>query len=183
MTASDKKKTGILVVLLIVAGVVWGWTYWSGTEASTPEAAVKGAKGPKVPAVVQTAQIRLDLLENEAAESVGRKNLFQYRQAPAPPKPVETSRIFAPAPITTAPPANPVPYTPPAPQSKAFRYEGFSGGKSGGLLASISEGGTTYKVRVGDCVMGQYCVRRLTDTLIEIEDLQLKSTRTFTRNQ
>ena len=183
MTASDKKKTAILVVLLIVAGVTWGWMYRSGTTASTPEAQTKGAKGPKVPKAVQSAQIRLDLLESETAADVGRKNLFQYRQAPLPPKPVEAIRPYVPPPITT-PPVSSGPITPAQPPFKTFRYEGFSADKkTGTILASISEGGNTYEVREGDCVMGQYCVRRLTETLLEIEDLQLKSSRTFTRVQ
>lgn len=180
MTASDKKKTVILVVLLIVAGVTWGWIYRSGATASTPAAEAKEAKGKKLPKAVQSAQINLHLLENEPAEEVGRKNLFQYRQAPLPPKPPETSRPFVP-PQNSAPPVY-VPPTPATPQSKAFRYEGFSS-KGGRILASISEGGNTYQVTEGECVMGQYCVRRLTESLLEIEDLQLKSSRTFTRVQ
>lgn len=183
MTASDKKKSAILVVLLIVAGVTWGWIYRSGTTALTPGPAEKAVKGAKAPKPLQDAQIRLDLLQSEPADDVGRKNLFQYRQAPLPPRPPETSRPYVPPTITQTP-INQAPTPPAAPQSKSFRYEGFSMlSKKSGILATISEGGNTYSVREGDCVMGQYCVRRLTERDLEIEDLQLKSSRTFTRVQ
>jgi len=114
--------------------------------------------------------------------------------APAPPAtaapPTTTAApttTVAPT-TTTAPPppprmaAPPPPYIPPP--FKAFRYEGFSVNRgSGKLLGSISESGNTYKVSEGDCVMGQYCITRLTEKDIEIEDLQLKRKQTFTRAQ
>lgn len=182
MTASDKKKTGVLVVLLLVAGVTWGWMYRSGITPSTPGPAEKAEKGAKAPKALQDAQIRFDLLKTEPAEGVGRKNLFQYRQAPLPARAAEPVRSYAPPPITSTP-INQATTTPVTPQSKSFRYEGFSASKTAGILATISEGGNTYSVRQGDCVMGQYCVRRLTERDLEIEDLQLKSSRTFTRVQ
>jgi hypothetical protein len=58
--------------------------------------------------------------------------------------------------------------------------------KGGGkILGSLTDpqGGNTYEVKEGDCLMGQYCVTRLTENLIEIEDLQLKRRQSFTRTQ
>jgi phage protein U len=64
---------------------------------------------------------------------------------------------------------------------KPFRYEGFSVSKGGGkILGSITESGNTYEVKEGDCMMGQFCVTRLTESMVEIEDLQLKRKQTFT---
>jgi hypothetical protein len=181
MTASDKKKAKILVALVILAGVVWFWLYRPGSTSSTGAAAKAASKANDVK-VGQDAQIRTDLLGDNAAEDVGRKNLFQYRQKAPPPQTATVARGFTPP----TPPQNytPPPYTPPTPQSKVFRYEGFSGPtKNGKLLASLSEGGNTYYAREGECIMGQYCVRRLTETQVEIEDIVLNSRRTFQRVQ
>jgi hypothetical protein len=76
------------------------------------------------------------------------------------------------------------PPPPPPPPFKSFRYEGFSSVKDGGkLLASITESGNSYTVREGECLMGQYCISKLTEALVEIEDLQLKRKQTFMRAQ
>ena len=184
MTASDKKKTGILAVLLVIAGISWYSMYQpaAGPEPGTPPKAASKAPAQKIN---QDAQIWLDIVGKTSSGDVGRKNLFQYGQKPAP-KPVEPVRTTFVSPQTgpsvPTPPPNPVP--PPPPPFRAFRYEGFSVSKGGGrMLGSITEGGNTYEVRDGDCVMGQYCVTRLTEGLIELEDLQTKQRRSFTRTQ
>ena len=184
MTPSDKKKTGILAVLLVIAGISWYSMYQpaAGPEPGAPPKAASKAPAQKIN---QDAQIRLEIVGKTSSSDVGRKNLFQYGQKPAP-KPVEPPRGFTPAPtpivsvIQTSGPPSP----PPPPPFRAFRYEGFSVSKGGGrMLGSITEGGSTYEVREGECVMGQYCVTRLTEGLIELEDLQTKQRRSFTRIQ
>jgi hypothetical protein len=182
MTASDKKKTAVLVLLLAGAGLSWSYT---SRPAPAPAATVAG-KAPagktRPPNIVKDAAIHIDTLVDTSGIDVGKKNLFLYGQKPTPPKPAET--IF-----TTAPQANVIqasqqqqaPYVPPPPAWKAFRYEGFSVSKGGGkILGSITESGTTYEVKEGDCMMGMYCITRLTESLVEIEDLQLKRKQTFT---
>ena len=72
----------------------------------------------------------------------------------------------------------------PPPPFKSFKYEGLSVIKnSGRILGALSEGGNSYQVKEGDCLMGQYCITRLTERDVEIEDLLLKRRQTFTRVQ
>jgi|KBSMisStandDraft_5_1062788.scaffolds.fasta_scaffold02571_6 hypothetical protein len=186
MTASDKKKTAWLVLLLIGAGLSWLYVY-RPTAVSVSNVTQKAAAKTKPAKVGQEAQIRVDMVENTSAISVGQTNLFQYRQKTVASKPPEPPRALATSPIVTpisASAQQQQPFVPPPQPWKAFRYEGFSVSKGGGkILGSITEGGNTYEVKEGDCMMGQFCVTRLTETLVEIEDLQLKRKQTFTRIQ
>ena len=179
MTAADKKKVTLLVLLLMVAGYLW-YSMYFGEAVPTATAPAKASAKAVAAKAGQEAQIRTDILKPTSSD-VGQKNLFQYSQKAAP-KPVETRSITQ-YPMTTqvinSTPAPPPP--PPVPQMRPWRYEGFSGIKGGKILGSISEGGNTYEVKEGDCVMGQYCVIRLTEALIEIEDLQLKRRQSFPR--
>jgi hypothetical protein len=182
MTASDKKKTVVLVLLL--GGVVASWyNFYRPSTAVGVNATTKAAAKAKPPKVKQEAQIRTDMINKPTSVNVGKKNLFAYGQKPAPPKPAAgppaAQQVFTPAPVT-----NNTPATPTVQPFRNFRYEGFSQAmNSTRLLASISEGGNTYEVSEGACVMGQYCVTRVTESLVEIEDLILKRRQTFTRVQ
>ena len=185
MTASDKKKVMTLAGLLIVAALAWYYVY-SPSSGGPSTGSNKAPAKPSAAKTGQEAQIRVDILERTKSIDVGRKNLFQYGQKPAP-KPPEPPPGYGNRPpvVNSPPPQTPfVPPPPPQPQFRSFRYEGFSVSKGGGkILGSITEGGNTYEVKEGDCVMGQYCVTRLTESLIEIEDLQLKRRQSFTRTQ
>lgn len=180
MTASDKRKTQVLVLLLMTAAGTW---YFVARPPVVPAAKATTAKaqGKQASKGVPDAQIRLGLLEDAAATgNVGRKNIFQYRQKPAPPKPPEIYR--PPPPVVSQAPPLIVSQPNLPPPFKAFRYEGYSS-KGGRLIASLSEGSGTYQVTEGECLMGQYCIRKLTETSVEIEDLQLKRRQSFLRVQ
>lgn len=185
MTTSDKRKAGLLVFLVIIGAAVYVWMYRPNSVASNSATAAKDAAKATPLKPGQGAQIRIDMLKGIASDEVGRKNLFQYRQKalPKPPEPIRpTTYVPPPPPVNVGPPP-----PPPPPPFKAFRYEGFSvlkdPGKNAKLLGSITESGTTYTVREGECLMGQYCISKLTENLVEIEDLQLKRKQTFTRAQ
>jgi hypothetical protein len=182
MTASDKKKLTVLIGLVVLAGGVWFWLYRPVSSSSSGSAATKAASKAKDAKVAQEAQIRLDLLQDVGADDVGRKNLFQYRQKVLPQAQQQTrQQTVTQVPTPYVPPP---PVTNPTPQFKVFRYEGFSGPtKNGKLLASLTEGGNTYYAREGDCIMGQYCVRRVTESTVEIEDTVLNRRQTFQRVQ
>jgi hypothetical protein len=186
MTASDKKKTAVLVLLLVGAGLSWFYVY-RPTAGAASNVTVKTPAKTKLGKVPQEAQIRVDVVENTSAVSVGQTNLFQYRQKPVASKLPEPSRTVSPPFVTsTGQSPIPIPVVTPTPQTpwRAFKYEGFSVSKGGGkMLGSITEGGNTYEVKEGDCMMGQFCITRLTESLVEIEDLQLKRKQTFTRVQ
>jgi hypothetical protein len=184
MTAADKQKKQVLVFLglLVVAGLTWFFVYrTSGT--ATPSAAKAATVKPKKELPIQDAKIRIDLIEGLESADVGQKNIFQYRQKPVaapPPSPPQPPRPIIP---TGTPTITLSPQQPSTPPMKVFKYEGLSISppKSGRMIASITEGNNTYTVELGECVMGQYCVRRLTETEIEIEDTQLKQRRSFQR--
>ncbi len=184
MTASDRKKVQVLVVLLAIAGLTWFLVY--RTRAVTTSA---NATKPKAPAPaeqkIKETKINVGLIESaDAAADVGRKNIFQYRQ-PLPPAPAQTIR---PSPVAalpnTPPPPVYVPLAPQPPPFKAWKFDGYSVSgppQTGKIVASLSEGSNTYQVTLGECLLGQYCVRRITENSIEIEDLQTKRRNTFPR--
>lgn len=174
------KKEQVLVALLMVAVPTWFFVY-RDSAVKTPPA----KKPPKVtaPRPLPDATIRLGLLDHAAhLGAVGGSNIFTYR-----PKPVQNGPVVPfsiPIVQGAAGRAADVRSEPPAqPPSKVWKYEGFT--KSGDrLVASLSEGNVTYPVvGPGDCLMGQYCIRRLTENLVEIEDLQLRERRAFQRVQ
>lgn len=182
MTATDKKKTMLLGLLLVLAGVSWYFVFSPIMFPSTGSApANPGGPGRRQPIkVVPSAVINLSMLEKPSESAVGQKNLFVYPPK-APPKPP-----VAPAPpqVFVQPPVQPPapPPVPPTPPFRAFKYEGMSVGKeSGKVLAAISEGGNVYQLELGHCIQGTYCISRLSETEVEIEDLQLKRKQTFRR--
>lgn len=182
MTAADKKKAQVLVGLVVVAGLTWFLFYRTSAITTSPEATKKPGKaavvkGPKDP------RIHKEWVESaDAGEDVGRKNIFQYRQKPLPPAPPPVTRPNPVQQVQTAPPPPYVPPPAPAPVMKTWKYDGYSmlgSPKTGKAMASITDGTNSYQLGVGECLMGQYCIRQITEKEIEIEDVQLKQRRTF----
>jgi hypothetical protein len=173
------KKEHVLVGLLMVAGLSWFFVYRDATvRAPQP----KGRTKVTAPQSIPDARIRLGLLDHAAhLGAAGESNIFRYRE-----KPMQLSAVAQ----ASAPPVQNLTNRttdvaqPPTPSfGKAWKYEGFT--RSGdNLVASLTEGNTTYPVvTLGDCLMGQYCVRSLAENVIEIEDLQLQQRRSFPRVQ
>jgi hypothetical protein len=181
---TTREKTGLRVLIgVVVVGLAWYLLYQpgnvsSGDGARTPPPALAG--GVKA---AQQAQIRFELLEPVAAEEAGRKNLFQYRQRPLPSQPPPRPAITPPPPMTQTQ-ATIVQSNNFSPVFRTFRYEGFTlVPTTGKMLAALSESGSTYTVEEGECLLGQYCVRRITENQVEIEDVFQKRRQTFTRIQ
>jgi hypothetical protein len=182
MTASDKKKAQIFVALLVIAGLTWSLVYRTGGVTSPANVA---KKTPKTKAAKQLGDptIHRELIQAvDAGSGVGRKNIFQYRQKPLPLAPPAPPRPNPVPQVSSAPPPPFVPPPPPAPVMKTWKYDGFSimgSTKDGKAMASITDGNNSYQLGVGECLMGQYCVRKINEKEIEIEDVQLKLRRTF----
>jgi hypothetical protein len=185
MTTGDKKKTQLLVGLLVVAGLTWFLVYrtsgvTSSADVEKKQTKLKDAKEFKDPTIniglINSADPHLD---------VGQKNIFQYRQKPLPPTPVPIQPASRPNPVpsvTNLPPQVFTPAPPSPPPFRAFKYDGLSilgSSKTGKMMASLTEGTNSYQVTLGECLMGQYCVRQITENSIEIEDVQTKQRRTF----
>jgi hypothetical protein len=183
MTATDKKKAQYLVGLLVIAGLTWALVYRTGIVSSSADAKKPGAQKPSAAKPLKDPTIHTELIEAaDAGAEVGQKNIFQYRQKPLPPAPPAPRPNPVPA-VTSLQPQTPfTPPPPPAPVMKTFKYDGLSilgPPKTGKMMASLTDGTTSYQVTVGECLMGQYCVRSITERDIEIEDVQLKQRRTF----
>jgi hypothetical protein len=182
MTTSDKKKTQVLAGLLMIAGFTWFFIYRTpGPDNSQP----KNKSRSKIEKRIKDPRIQIGLIETASRDGGGQKNIFQYRQEPSRPK-AEMIRTNSESTVTSTtrvidPPPMP---SPREPASKTFKYEGFSikgAPADGRMVASLSDGGNSYTVTLGECLLGQYCVRQLTENMIEIEDLQLKQRQTFSR--
>jgi len=183
MTAGDKKKAQVLVALAVIAGLTWFLVYRTGGVASPTDPTKKTGKTTKAPKQLGDPTIHSELIQSvDIGADVGRKNIFQYRQKPLPQMPPAPPR---PAPIqsvSNVPQTPYVPPPPPAPVMKTWKYDGYSmlgSPKDGRAMASITDGTASYQLGVGECLMGQYCVRKINEKEIEIEDVQLKQRRTF----
>jgi hypothetical protein len=182
MTAADKKKAQFLVGLLVIAGLTWFLVYRTGAVTSSADATKKSGKLAAAKEF-KDPTINIDLIDSADAEAeVGGRNIFQYRQKPLPPAPVQPTTRPNPVPVVSTPPPVFTPSPPPPPPFKAFKYDGLSilgSPKTGKMMASLTEGTNSYQVTLGECLMGQYCVRQITETSIEIEDVLTKQRRTF----
>jgi hypothetical protein len=178
MTTSDKKKAQVLAGLLTIAGFTWFFVFG---ERSNQNTETKRKPGPGIARQIKDPTIQIGLIENLSLGGGGHKNIFQYRQEPlrqpASKGPTSTASREDKAPDV-------VDHRPLLVQrdtSKTFKYEGFSIRADGRMLASLNDGGNIYAVTLGECLVGQYCVRQLAENMIEIEDLELKQRRTFPR--
>jgi hypothetical protein len=179
MSKQDRQKLSIFLVLLGVLGltIVLGYRMNQPptTAAVQPPPAQKTSDKSPAP---NEAHIRLDLLANPEADGqhVGKRNLFQYWQAPPPPPPTSLPPRggpppgpMPPPPTTTVQNPNPAPITPPPPPIN-LKYQGFA--QNPGLIAFLADDTRHYNVTVGEVLMGRYRIINITDKTVEVEDLQ-----------
>lgn len=175
MTTTDKKKVALLGLLIALAVVSWFFVFRPiMMTASTTPAATEAKPGAKKATIKanQDGKLNLGGLDKPSTGDIGKRNLFQFPpKQPPRPNPLTTTAPPAFTPPTSVP--IPTPITPPTPPFKTFKYEGVSVNRgTGKILGALSEGGNTYQVKEGDCLLGQYCVVRLTETAVELEDVQ-----------
>jgi hypothetical protein len=186
MTKQDRQKVTFLVVLLAVLGL----TVFLGYRMIRPPTTTSVVQAPqqKVSTNVPSssgAQIRLDLVEKEAAgESIGKRNLFQYQQAPPPPPPpgprggrgLQGSGPGAFPPVQPPPTVNLPPGPPPPPPLPpiTLKYQGFAArsAPNGGFTAFLADESRHYNVTVGEVLMGKYRIASITDRSVDVEDLE-----------
>jgi hypothetical protein len=185
MTKQDRQKVAFLVVLLAVLGLTMFLGY---RMTRPPTTSVVQAPQQKVSTNLPTAsgaQIRLDLVEKEkAGENIGKRNLFQYQQAPPPPPPAGprggrgfrgSEELDAPPPVQ--PPVIVTPQGPPPPPPLppiTLKYQGFAArsAPNGGFTAFLSDDSRHYNVTVGEILMGKYRIASITDRSVDVEDLE-----------
>jgi hypothetical protein len=133
-------------------------------------------------------ELRLDLLAKvqaiEPAEA-GR-NLFQFGQPPAPPKPVQPipSNVQK-IPVNQGPPppssvTRNIPSGPPPPPPIDLKYYGYVVSKMDGhKQAFLLDGDNILMVSENQTVKQRYRIVKIALTTIEIEDMQAKNTQTL----
>jgi len=196
MTNPEQKKLRILVGLLIVLGITLFIGYRMNRTSNPAIVQAEDQKPVAAPPVQTDARIRLDLLNKEKSdEDLGKKNLFEYGSpAQLPPSAVSTggnpakpamppnamgnanvnpNTGLTPVPITrTPPPAPPIP----------LKYIGFAyvEPNSKRLIATlIDDTQHHFNAVEGDVFMGRYRVLHVTDTSVEVEDLQFNRRQTL----
>jgi hypothetical protein len=186
MTKQDRQKLSIFIVLLAVLGLTLALGYRMYPTASAGDVPLpESKKSAALPATSDGARIRLDLVEKpEGSQEAGRKNPFQYGQAPAPPPPPGTTARTVdsalPPGVQAAPVASApiIPPPPPPPPPIPLRFEGFavinSAAAGGQLRAFLSDQARHYNVEVGEVLMGRYRITRISDSSVEVEDLEYK---------
>lgn len=131
-------------------------------------------------------ELRLDLLAKvqgiEPAEA-GR-NLFQFGQPPAPPKPVQPVPSNVPKiPVNTPPPSAVTKLAPPGPPPAPpidLKYYGYVVSKADGdKKAFLLDGDNILMVSENQTVKQRYRIVKIALTTIEIEDMQAKNTQTL----
>ena len=185
MNKRDRQRLGILIVLLVVLGM----TVVLGYRMNRPQitAAVQTPQ-TRQPSPNQTtasdARIRLDLIETaEGSQDIGRNNVFQYRevrpsaQASRPGStPPEASPSPAPA-VVLQPPGRPA--GPPPPPPIPLKYQGFAVVNSSLTAFLADDSARHYNVTMGEVLMGKYRISQITDTIVEIEDLEANRRQTL----
>ena len=199
MTAKDRKQVKVFVVLIVILGVTAYLSLRTNlpSSASTSPAATPGALKKDLVRGGGDAHIRLDLMK-PAGEGgdVGVNDLFEYRlgqparagrggasqQASTQP-PVSVAPPAPPTPVLPTQPAGP-PQPPPPPPMPQFKYDGFVRTPTG-LVASLSDPTNNhfYNLKQDDVVLGRYRIARITDTVIEVEDLEIPRRQAFSRVQ
>jgi hypothetical protein len=189
MTKADQQKLRILIILLIVLGIT---LFLSFRMNRTPNPAVVQAEAQKpavTPPVQTDARIRLDLLKKQTpGDDLGKKNLFQYGPPPAPPMPPQTKKPAVPpnqaatnSSLNTGG-SNPGFTAPPPPPSIPLKYIGFAyiEPNSQHLIAAlIDDTQHHFNAVEGDIFMGRYRVGRISDSSVDIEDMQFNRRQTL----
>jgi hypothetical protein len=194
MTTAEKKKAKILAVALVVAAIVWFFALTGGPPV--PTATGSGQVPAPSPAAVAgrisgEGVIRVDLLpEALAGGDAGSTNLFQYRPRPASPAPPALPSLPAALPPAQPyqPPVSPPPQPPAVPPFRQFRYEAVvKGAATGRLTAYLTDvanlNSPAFEAAEGDVLLGQYKITRLTETMVEVEDLFQKRRQSFPKVQ
>lgn len=183
MTKQDRQKISILVVLLAVLASVVVMVLRMNEPGTTTTAAVQ--EPPRIPANLPAptdASLRKDLLDKpDNGQEIGKKNIFEYRQAPPPPPvpgPPRGSRTTPFEPNRGSVPVNIPPTTPqpPLPPQIPLKYVGYLtlDAPGGGFTAVLSDDSRHYNVTAGEVLMGRYRVLTISDKIVDVEDLEYK---------
>ena len=188
MNKQVRQRLNILIILLVVLGLTLVLGYRMNRPVSTSAVQTPESKPVTSAPVPTDARIRLDLVDKpDGAQDIGRNNVFQYRQGrPSPDitKPGSTPITPAPPIITASPPPArpPGPAAPPPPPPIPLKYQGFAvvNSNTGTFTAFLTDDSSRhYNVLVGEVLLGRYRVTRISDTAVEVEDLEYNRRQTL----
>jgi hypothetical protein len=178
MTPESRKR----IVLVVLLGVLCLSAIQAYRSTRPPPVAAVPAN-VESPAAADPAQadgrIRLDLLEREESEDVGKNNLFTYGPPASALNIPETMSppAFEPPP-SSQPPVVSVPAIPPPPPI-ALKYQGFAVLADGTLTAVVTDEGQHFNVKAGEVLMGRFRIDRITTQSVEVEDLEFNRKQTL----
>ena len=190
MTKSDQRNLRVLILLLGALAL----TLFIGFRMNRPPNPVvvqaeNQKTGAPIAPVQTDARIRLDLLDKDNSDAeIGKKNLFQYPPPPAPPAPPKPPGLIAPPSIVSNPGANSgsrgavTPPAPPPPPPITLKYIGFAfvEPNSSALIATlIDDQQRHFNAVEGDVYQGRYRIAKITDTSVDIEDLEFSRRQTL----
>jgi hypothetical protein len=183
MSKQDRQKLSILGVLLGVLALTLVLGYRLNQPATTAEGA--GTQAPETktsvnPPAPSNARIRIDLVEKpEADQDIGKRNVFEYHQAPPPPPPQRGPSFPGPSQPASPglSPINPRPSGPPpnlGPPPMPLKYQGYLvlDTPTGGFTAVIADDSRHYNVTVGEVLMGRYRILAISDKVVDVEDME-----------
>jgi hypothetical protein len=187
MTKQDRQKISILGVLLAVLASVVFMVFRMNEPGTTTTAAVQAPEAPKIsvnPPASIDASLRKDLLDkHDNGQEIGKKNIFEYRQAPPPPAPgpprgsrttpFQSNRGG----IGSVPGNIPTPtQQPPLPPQIPLKYVGYLAldAPGAGFTAVLADDSRHYNVTAGEVLMGRYRVLTISDKIVDVEDLEYK---------
>jgi len=187
MTKQDRQKISILGVLLAVLASVVVMVLRLNETPATTTAAVQVPETSKIsvnPPAPGDASLRKDLLDKpDTHQEIGKRNIFEYRQAPPPPPPPgpprgsRSARQSNPDGIDAAFANFPRPTAqPPLPPQIPLKYVGYLtlDAPGGGFVAVLSDDSRHYSVTTGEVLMGRYRVLMISDKIVDVEDLEYK---------
>jgi hypothetical protein len=203
MTAKDRKLLKVFVVLVVILGVSAYLSLWMNLSSSDGSTSLVTTPQDTQKNLAKDSggdtRIRLnDLNRSGEGEEVGRVSLFSYRlgqpgrsgAGPGATSPQSSasqpSGVF-PEPVTPTPivPQQPVgpPPPPPPPPMPQFKYDGFVRTPKGLAVSLSDQINHYYNLREDDVVLGRYRIARVTDTVVEVEDLEIPRRQAFSRAQ
>ena len=129
------------------------------------------------------ARIQLELLDKARAdEDLGKSNLFAYRNS-RPPEPTKVAPPPPPPVVTNNPPPRPTVVAPPPPPPIPLKYVGYAfvEPNSKVLIATLLDDTQQrhFNAVQGDIFMGRYRVLRITDTVVDVEDIDTSRRQTL----
>jgi hypothetical protein len=160
---TQKKQIVILVVLLVVAGTIWYWSFFR-EKTTAPTGAVSVAENYQLLSV-ENPQLHKDRLESarKAEYKSNGRNIFSSI-APPPPQPPHPTPVPQ-TPVNTPPPPPPPPTLP----VKFFGYGTVPNGTT--RRAFFTDGEDVYIVSEGEVLLNRFRILKVGNASLDFEEV------------